>query len=259
MANRKHYDLRQLVVGGYSADHSSIHKFGATNSMSIGSTGTIWDKDDTLYPWSAWDTAGTVALTSSSTEDDEDKGGGVEGTGAHRVTVIGLDENYNQIEEELITNGTSTRTSTKSFKRIFRAYVSAGATNIGTISISRGGTDVAVIRATNGQTLMSVYTVPAGYIGYLYKGTASIEKSGDATVNMFIKKNDSNAFRIAHTFELQGTGGQYMNEFAFPPPLAPMTDIDVRASMRSNNSRITAAFDLLLVEDDPAAPISSSL
>ena len=259
MANRKHYDLRQLVVGGYSADHSSIHKFGATNSMSIGSTGTIWDKDDTLYPWSAWDTAGTVVLTSSSTEDDEDKGGGVEGTGAHRVTVIGLDENYNQIEEELITNGTSTRTSTKSFKRIFRAYVSAGATNIGTISISRGGTDVAVIRATNGQTLMSVYTIPAGYIGYLYKGTASIEKSGDATVNMFIKKNDSNAFRIAHTFELQGTGGQYMNEFAFPPTLAPMTDIDVRASMRSNNSRITAAFDLLLVEDDPAAPISSSL
>ena len=259
MANRKHYNLQQMVAGGYSSDHSSIHKFGATNSMSIGTTGTIWDKDDTLYPWSAWDTAGTVVLTSSSTEDDEDKGGGVEGTGAHRVIIVGLDENYNPLEEELITNGTSTRTSTNSFKRIFRAYVSAGNQNAGTISISRGGTDVAVIRAGLGQTLMSVYTVPAGYIGYLYKGTSSIEAGGDATINMFIKKNDANAFRIAHTFELTATGGQYMYEFAFPPPIAPMTDIDVRATMRSNNSRVTAAFDLLLVEDDPAAPISSSL
>ena len=259
MANRKHYDLKQMVAGGYSSDHSSIHKFGAVASMSIGTTGTIWDVDDTLYPWSAWDTAGTVILTSSSTEDDEDKGGGVPGTGAHRVTVIGLDEDYNQIEEELITNGTSTRTSTKSFKRIFRAYVSAGATNIGDISISRGGTDVAVIRATNGQTLMSVYTVPAGYIGYLYKGSASIQKAGDATGCMHIRKEGTTAFRIAHTFEIQGDGGQYMYEFAFPPALAPKTDIDIRATMRSNNSRMTAAFDLLLVENDPNAPITSSL
>ena len=259
MANRKHYDLKQLVVGGYSADHSSIHKFGATNEMSISTTGTIWDVDDTLYPWSAWDTAGTVVLTSTSGEDDEDKGGGAEGTGAHRVTIIGLDEDYNQIEETLVTNGQSTRTSTNSFKRIFRAYVSAGNDNIGTLSISRDGTDVAVIRAGLGQTLMSVYTVPAGYIGYLYKGTASIEQGGDATVNMFIKRHNNGAFRIAHTFELTATGGQYMYDFAFPPALAPKTDIDVRATMRSNNSRITAAFDLLLVENDPNAPITSSL
>ena len=248
-----------MVAGGYSSDHSSIHKFGATNEMSIGTPGTIWDVDDTLYPWSAWDTAGTVVLTSTSTEDDEDKGGGVEGTGAHRVTVIGLDADFNEVEEELITNGTSTRTSTTTFARIFRAYVSAGNQNLGTISISRGGTDVAVIRAGLGQTLMSVYTVPAGYIGYLYKGTASIEAGGDATVNMFIKRHNNGAFRIAHTFELTATGGQYTYDFAFPPALAEKTDIDVRATMRSNNSRITAAFDLLLVEDDPAAPISSSL
>lgn len=259
MANRKHYNLQQMVAGGYSSDHTFIHKFGATDSMSISTTATIWDVDDTLYPWSAWDTAGTVVLTSTSTEDDELKAGNVVGTGAHRVTIIGLDEDYNQITETLITNGTSTRTSTNSFKRIFRAYVSAGNDNIGTLSISRGGTDVAVIRAGLGQTLMSVYTVPAGYIGYLYKGTSSIEAGGDATINMFIKKNDSNAFRIAHTFELTATGGQYTYDFAFPPPIAPMTDIDVRATMRSNNSRVTAAFDLLLVENDPEAPISAQL
>ena len=137
--------------------------------------------------------------------------------------------------------------------------MSAGNQNAGTISISRGGTDVAVIRAGLGQTLMSVYTVPAGYIGYLYKGTASIKQGGDATVNMFISKPDTSAFRIAHTFELTATGGQYMYDFAFPPPLAEKTDIDVRATMRSNNSRVTAAYDLLLVEDNPEAPISSSL
>ena len=86
-----------------------------------------------------------VVLTSSDTEDDEDKGGGVEGTGVHRVTIEGLDANYNLVTDTLITNGTSTRTSTVEFLRVFRAYVTeAGTTgtNEGTLTITKGGTTV---------------------------------------------------------------------------------------------------------------------
>ena len=252
MANRKHYHFDMMVSGGYVADHTFNHKFGAVPSMSQNETGTVWDVNDTLYPWSAWDTAGTVVLTSTSTEDDEDKGGGVEGTGAHRVTVIGLDENYNEVEEELVTNGTSTRTSTNSFKRIFRAYVSAGATNIGDLTISRGGTTVARITADMGQTLMAVYTVPAGKTGYIYQGTATAQASADGTGFMMVRYDGQTAFRVGHTFEVEGGGGQYLYDFAFPLPVPEKSDIDIRITTRSNNGRYTAAFDILLVDNDEA-------
>lgn len=56
------------------------------------------------------------------------------------------------------------------------------------------------------------------------------------------------AFRVGHSFEVSGTGGQYNYEFAVPIQLPAKTDIDVRARVRSNNARITAAFDIILFQ-----------
>lgn len=242
------FDLN--VARGKVRGASQIHKFGAVDSLSINTTGSVWDIDDTEYPWSAFDTAGVLVLTSTSTEDDEDKGGGVEGTGAHRVTIEGLDENYELVTEELITNGTSTRTGTQTFKRVYRAYVTSGNDNIGDISISRGGTNVARIQATRGQTLMAIYTVPAGYTGYLYKGVATAQAGADATGFMYVRYNSTaTVFRVGHSFEVVGNGGEYEYNFTFPQEMPEKTDIDVRLSTRSNNGRFTAAFDLLLIKN----------
>ena len=52
-----------------------------------------------------------------------------------------------------------------------------------------------------------------------------------------------------HSFEVSGTGGQYDYTFSVPLRIPEKTDIDVRATVRSNNARITAAFDIILVED----------
>lgn len=48
---------------------------------------------------------------------------------------------------------------------------------------------------------------------------------------------------------LQLRGGQYDYTFQTPIPVPEKTDIDIRATMRSNNKRITAAFDVLLVDN----------
>jgi hypothetical protein len=47
------------VAKGQFDDITHIHKFGAVPAMSQNQTGTIWDVNDTSYPWSAFDTAGT--------------------------------------------------------------------------------------------------------------------------------------------------------------------------------------------------------
>ena len=65
---------------------------------------------------------------------------------------------------------------------------------------------------------------------------------------MFVRYFGQDTFRIGHSFEVAGDGGQYFYKFAVPIRIPEKSDIDVRASVRSNNARITAAFDVILIE-----------
>lgn len=218
---------------------SYVHKFGAVPSMSTNTTGTIWDVGDTLYPWSAWDTAGTITIDRASTSDAN-----------KLVTVVGLDANYDQIEETITLTNPTGNTSTNSFIRVFRAFVIDGGTvNVGLISIKKTGTTVAAITAGKGQTLMAVYTIPDHYTGYLMKGTCTAQAGADGTGDMFVRYAGQTTFRVGHTFEVSGGGGQYLYEFATPIKIPAKSDIDVRIATRSNNGRYTAAFDLILIKD----------
>ena len=231
-------DEKIKISRGMVKGASFIHKFGAVPSLATNTTGTVWDKNDTVYPWATWATAGIVNVDSSSASDINKS-----------VTVVGLDENYNQISETITLTTQTNNNSSNSFIRIFRAFVSDGETNVGQISVQRDTTDVAIITAGYGQTLMAVYTVPAGYTGYLYKGTCSAQSGADGTGNMFVRYFGQSSFRIGHTFEVSGAGGQYVYDFSFPIPIPEKSDIDVRITTRSNNGRYTAAFDLLLVQN----------
>jgi hypothetical protein len=214
------------------------HKFGAVPAMSTNTTGTVWDVNDTLYPWSAWATAGTITVDRANTGDAN-----------KHVTVLGLDANYEPLTETIILTNATGNASTGSFLRIFRAFIGDGETNAGLISIKRSTTTVAAITAGKGQTLMAVYTIPAGYTGYLVKGTCSAQAGADATGEMFIRYFGSASFRVGHSFEVSGAGGQYLYEFPIPIPIPAKSDIDVRVVTRSNNGRYTAAFDVILIKD----------
>lgn len=225
------------IASGRTLRTSFVHKFGAVPAMSQNTTGTVWDIDDTLYPWSSFDTAGTLTIPSVNASDN----GSV-------VTIIGLDDNYNEINEELTVSSSGSVTTTQSFKRVYRAFVThGGATNVGNINVQKSGVNVLRITAGKGQTLMAIYTVPAGFTAYLMQGTMTIQAGADATGDMFVRYAGQTAFRVGHTFEVSGTGGQYMYEFATPIPIPEKSDIDVRATVRSNNARATAAFDIILV------------
>ena len=100
---------------------------------------------------------------------------------------------------------------------------------------------------------MSIYTIPDHHTGYLYKGTCSAQAGADATGDMFVRYFGQNSFRVGHSFEVSGTGGQYTYDFSFPIPIPAKSDIDVRVITRTNNGRFTAAFDLLLIDNDAAA------
>lgn len=235
-------DIIRLPHGllGVAANHyqglSHIHKFGAVPAMSQNNTGTIWDVNDTTYPWSAFSTATTLTVDRASATD-----------AGKQVLIVGLDGAYNEIEETVtLTNATGNAT-TKSFIRVYRAYMTNGSsTNVGNVTVKASTTVVAQITAAKGQTLMAIYTVPAGYSAYILKGAATCQDGADATGDMFVRYFGESAFRVGHSFEVCGDGGEYMYDFGIPLRIPEKSDIDIRASVRSNNARLTAAFDILL-------------
>ena len=240
MGNYFFNDEKINIARGLYKGVSSIHKFGAVPSMAVNTSGSVWDVSDTAYPWTAWSSASTVTVDRASPSD------------ANKViTIVGLDENYDEVTDTCtLTNATgNTTTGGTTFLRVFRAFVSTGADNVGNIDIKVSTTVVARITATKGQTLMAVYTVPAGYTAYLTKGTMTCQASADATGNMFVRYFGQDAFRIGHTFEVGGVGGPYLYDFSVPVVIPEKSDIDVRASVRSNNARVTAAFDIILKQN----------
>ena len=232
------FDLN--VSRGKTRGTLPIHKFGATPSQSTNTTATVWDKGDTLYPWSAFDTPGVLVAAQVGADDN-----------GKVVTIQGLDLNWDLIEEDFTLSSTGTVTGNKIFKRVYRGFVKSGATNVGQLNFSRDGVQVLRITAGFGQTLMAIYTIPNGYTGYLYQGTATAQAGADATGFMYVRYNTvGQSFRVGHTFEVDGAGGQYFYKFAFPQELPQHSDIDVRLTTRSNNGRYTAAFDLLLIKNE---------
>jgi len=223
------------VARGKMRGAHSIHKFGAVSSLSGNTTGTVWDVNDQLYPWGEFD-GGAITLTIESDPADAGK----------NIRILGLDADYNEQLEDITLDGTATQTSTLQFIRVYRGFCEqqlAEDVNI----LSPTPTIVMRITAEANQTLMAVYTIPAGLTGYLRQGTATAQGGAEATGFMKVRFGGQEAFNVGHTFEVVGNGGQYFYKFPYYVKIPEKSDIDVIVRARSNNGRFTAAFDVLLL------------
>ena len=218
------------IASGDVSGYSHINKFGYANDISTGVT--IWD-GETVYSFAS--SAGAVTATS----DDTDDNGLV-------VEIQGLDTNYNLVTQDLTLGDTGTT----DLLRIFRVKVKTPATgeetNVGNISVNIAGSLKAKILAGNGQTLMAVYTVPAGKTGYLLNLTISVDKDTNAVFKMFSYENNG-AKNLKAQF---GTFGQtYYHNYAVPLKFAEKTDIEIQGDS-GNNCGGGATFDIVLVDNE---------
>ena len=241
------YDIRSIsqvgtsepfelqLARGQIPGHSFVHRQGRVPAMSVNTTGTVWDISDTLYPWSAWDTAGTVTVSRANAADAN-----------KNVIISGLDADYNPVSTTVTLTAATGNTSATVFKRIDLVRMNGTATNVGQINVLKGATTVGRIVAGVGQSLKGTYTVPAGYTAYLTQGAMTIQNGADAT-GTFLYRLQGDRFVIGHTFEVASSEYQYA--FTCPFALPEKTDIDVRASVRSNNALVTAAYDMILIQN----------
>ena len=208
---------------------SGIHKFGYNPSVGT-SYETVWDGGG-VYAYAS--TPGVATVTSDDSNDN---------TGT--VEVQGLDSNYNLASETLTIGGSA---GTVVWSRVFRAIMktaATGNTNAGTITVTVDSTAVAKISEGIGQTLMAVYTIPAGYCGYIIQLDLGSSKDLENEIRLITKEvNNGNVWATKSFVTMRG--GFSEKNFLVPLKLAEKTDIEIVASSSSISS-ISAGFELIL-------------
>lgn len=213
-----------------------VHKFGANFDIDQGTDHeSVWTGGG-VYPWASLATAQIIYCLSTSASDTA------------VLTIEGLDANYHEQTETVTLTGASAVTTSNTFIRVFRMTYEDGA-NVGTITartVSASGTVVAQIDVGYAQTLMAVYTVPAGHTGYLVALDSTIDSNKNAQLLMY-HRLFGKPFRIAHVAE---TSGHYRYDFHAPLRVPEKTDIDIRIdNVSGNDARVTANFDIVLIRD----------
>lgn len=216
---------------GMYPELSGIDKFGYLPTATT-SYKTVWDGDN-VYTYPASAVAMTVTSASGATD------AGVE------VTVEGLGAGYAALTETVTLDASGTKTTTNNFLRVFRAYVSNGTAADGDITIANGGVTYAKIFAEMQQTLMAVYTIPAGKRGYLISGNLSVEKNQPVVAKLMVRR-PGGVLRVSGL--VTSFGVPFQRVWQLPPVLKAGTDIEIRAKAGATTS-IAAGFEIVLEDD----------
>lgn len=228
----------------------TVNKFG--RAPDVDGAVDIWDINQD-YTFLA--VASTIYVSSSSASDT-----------AITVTVQGLDADWNHISQDATCNGFAFVPLALPMIRVYRAFVSGAATPVGDIYISSDNTDAggngipdtlstvkALINTPVNQTLMCIYTVPAGYSAYVLQLSSSVEGAGTTkSVDIQLQTREfGKVFRVKREWGVTTTGQNPM-EFTYAAPLyvSAKSDIKLRVSSASTtNMQVDATFALLLLPD----------
>lgn len=246
----KYEPFELQLARGQIEGHKTLFKFG-NNPDSNGALETVWSHSSLyVYP-----TAATVMKVSSSSADDNGTG-----SGARTVLVAGLDADYNEASEIVTLTGQTPVLTTTVFIRVFRAYVvTAGVNNTaaGIIYIGDGVVTAGVpasvyaeIPLGENQTLMAMWTVPAGYTFYMYRGTFSAASNNAAqyVLGKFMVRPFGGVFRNAADVTANSSVIQY--DFEIPLAVPEKADIEARViALAGTNFYITSSFEGVYIEN----------
>ena len=225
------------VARGQIPAHYRLHKFGF-NPLINEVEETVWDAGGIYaYPSSA------VKMTATSTDgaNDEDL----------QVTIQGLDADYNELSETVTLGGTGVAETNAFFLRVFRAFIAGSQEPSGTINITNASTTYARITLGDNQTLMCVWTVPAGYTAFLYQKdvTCLTEANNKFGTIRLITREIGGVFRTKDKYSVQN--GHTEIVYVTPLPIPEKTDIEVRAIGSSSNSalHVSGALDIVYIKN----------
>lgn len=244
-------DFYIQVAAGNVPGYSAINKFGYNSDIDTGST-----------PEDVWDYGGVYTF---STTADIDQLSSSDNGDTQLVTLIGLDANWDEVSQTKTLTGQTPVTLDTPLLRIYRMYNSGSSDFSGNIYVSTNGAaltagvpDVATtVRAmvTNGnnQTLMCIYTIPAGHSAFFISGYVAYAKSSSTgAILEWRARPNGGVFQIKSIISLLGQGSStWSYHYGIPPMLPEKTDIKITCSdVEANNTGVSGGFDMILIDND---------
>jgi len=225
------------VSRGLIDGHKRIFKFGHNP--------VIQDVEETI-----WDGGGLYTYPSSAAAMTVTSGAGATDNGV-QVNVGGLDGDYNEVNETVTLAGSGTATTTQTFLRVNRCFIAGSTAPTDDVTVANGGTTYAQITNGENQTLMTVWTVPAGYTAYLMAldATAFTEQNNKVATLRYLTRELNGVFRVKNKFDLFAAA--FHQNYITPEPISEKTDIEFRAVATSSNAdlRVAASMDILYIEN----------
>lgn len=226
--------------------HKPVYILGYSGNVGSTAQGPLWEGLTSsggayAYPSSAVQ----MSVVSSSASD----------TSALSILISGLDGSYNAISETLALNGTSAVTSVNSYFRINNVIVTNGK-NVGDITVSNSSTTYAKILAGVGQTEMSIYTVPAGFVFYLLRVQAYANIGFTSSAYLLYQeynKINSGTYTGQVTLDAQSTFVQSLvldyQDTPFAHPSGTDIQFEFKASTGTNTIASVYALGYLVAND----------
>jgi hypothetical protein len=246
-------DTGFVKLPGQRVGYDTVDKFGLNPLVEQGTPADIWEGGG-IYNFDAFGTAPIVSMISSSPGDD-----------LMDIDVYGLDIDGNEVVQTVTMDGQIRVALTTPLWRVFRMINVSDKDVNGTIYCYVGtGSGVpvladrrAIIDNGNNQTLMALYTIPKGKVGYLYKGEVGVQYEGNAAALAEYANIHYRSRRVGGVFTTKkaftlivGGTSIHTDNRTFPDVIPAMTDIVIRAHEVSADMGIWATFDILLVDEN---------
>lgn len=247
------------ISKGVVTDTTFIHKFGnAPDFDTTDGAVTVWDGANdagiNLMDYIYSSTADIDSISSSNNGDTQN------------IEIQGLDSNYALVTQTVALTGQTRKALTTSLIRVFRMK-NVDATNIAgtmycyvntalTAGVPTDNTKVrAVISNGNNQTLMAVYTIPAGKTGYMrdwYASVGGASKSSQYIIDVYARPFGQ-VFQLKHRSSISDVGTSYIqHNYNEPEVFSEKTDLEIHATATAigvTGASVSAGFDIVLVNN----------
>ncbi len=242
LGNNISKDWLDEVAGGNVAGYETIDKYGENPDIDTGT-----------FPEDIWDFGGLYVFSSSA---DIDRISSSSALDTMDIEIQGLDSAYNLVTQTISLTGQTPVALTTSLLRVFRMKNMGTSDISGNVycfvnsAVSSGVPNIdanvrAMIRNGNNQTLMMIYTVPAGKTLYYKQGYIALSRANDVGAEFTLRvRSEGGVFQTKRKIALNsGASSYWLADYLIARVIPEKTDIVFRCDeVTGNNTAVTGGF-----------------
>jgi hypothetical protein len=250
-------DLGLGVTMGLYPGYSYITKYGVNLDVLVATDPEDMWEGGGLYTYDTWGTAPIMYMSSSSVAD----------TG-QTIRVIGLDINGYEVTQYPISTGQALVTLDTPLWRVYKMtnlsadgsdvdgilYVHTDAAPINGVPLVANAR--ALINGHTNSTLMTIYTIPRGKVGFFMRGEVGVQLDGNnaaalaefAHIHFNLRPHLKNFITQKSVTNIVGGAATYKDERIFPDPISALSDIKMTVEEVSADMGLWGSFEILLVD-----------